>query len=66
MRGLRVLSHHRLACSEHAIVKREYSNGCFSSVAYYASKTVFLSLTRGGQSLLIAVLIYFVRARRRW
>ena len=43
---------------EQVIVKREYSNGCFSAVAYYASKSTFLSVARGGQSVAIALLIY--------
>ena len=46
--------------SEQVIIKREYHNGCFSSAAYYASKALFLSLTRGGQSVLVAMVIYFM------
>ncbi len=41
-------------------MKREYQNGLYNSGAYYAAKALFLSLTRGGQSVIVAMLIYFM------
>ena len=46
--------------NEQIIVKREHHNGCYGTAAYYASKATFLSLTRGGHSLLVAMIIYFM------
>lgn len=46
--------------SEQVVVKREYGNACYSSSAYYLSKAFFLSLARGGQSVLVAMVIYFM------
>lgn len=41
-------------------MKREYHNGLYNSGAYYASKALFLSLTRGGQSVVVAMIIFFM------
>jgi hypothetical protein len=46
--------------TEQVIVKREYGNGCYNSLSYYASKASFLSLARGGQSVVVAQIIYFM------
>ena len=39
-------------------MKREYSNGCYSSASYYAAKAFFLCLARGGQSVVVSLIIY--------
>ncbi len=40
--------------SEQVNVRREYGNGCYHALAYYLSKVTFLSITRGGQSVIIS------------
>jgi hypothetical protein len=46
--------------NEVVIVKREFGNGCYSTKSYYGSKATFLSLVRGGQSVLVSLIIYFM------
>ena len=46
--------------SEQTIVQREFANASYHALPYYLSKILFLTTTRGGISLAISTIVYFM------